>query len=470
MILDNDPPAAEPRGLSTGGHAVTHRFPRPVAGAVLGFTLCVTLSAHPAPAQSAEDAHTAVADTAAEVADTADTADSDASADTVADPGTPETVTAEDVKGLLDGLTEGVQAIESDVNKLKKLKISGYIQARMQWSQASADTVKANGSLTPANSDYFHIRRGRLKVTYDSSPLSQAVLYFDAGTDRTARLLEAYVTLLDPWTVLHGHSVTMGQFAVPFGYEVERSSSIRELPERSRAENVLFSGERDRGVKIVDNWTPKIQTVVAVLNGGGINNADFPNSDPTAAKDWTVRGRYVGGVVDAAVSYYKGRNLIPLTGADIVTDKKRFGADVQGYYQLPTLGGGSLKAEFYQGHDVNPDSTSALLTGGAATNPRLLKSGADAAHLATDVRGWYAMWVQNLGEKLQVAARHDAWDPNTDGEHDQYTRTSLALHYFYDGYTRLTVSYDAIKTEKKSGAVYADPKDNLLTVQLQHKF
>ena len=199
-------------------------------------------------------------------------------------------------------------------------------------------------------------------------------------------------------------------------------------------------------------------------------NADFPNSDPTAGKDWTVRGRYTGGVVDAAVSYYKGRNLIPLTGADIITDKTRFGADVQGYYQLPTLGGGSLKGEFYQGHDENADSSSALLTGGAATNPRLLKSGADAAHLATDVRGWYAMWVQNLGDKLQVAARHDRWDPNTRGAHDQYARTSLALHYFYDGNTRLTVSYDAIKSEKKSGAVYADPKDNLLIVQLQHKF
>ena len=435
-----------------------------IAGAVLSFTLCAALTAHSAHAQSTEDAQAAVADSAVGDAQTAvtDTAAEDAVA--------AGSVTAEDVKGLLDGLTEGVQTIQSDVDKLKKIKISGYIQARMQWSQASADTVKANGALTPANSDYFYIRRGRLKVTYDSSPLSQAVLYFDAGTDRTARLLEGYVTLLDPWTVLHGHSITMGQFIVPFGYEMERSSSVRELPERSRAENVLFSGERDRGVKIVDNWTPKIQTVVAVLNGGGINNADFPNSDPTAGKDWTVRGRYTGGVVDAAVSYYKGRNLIPLTGADIITDKTRFGADVQGYYQLPTLGGGSLKGEFYQGHDVNADSSSALLTGGAATNPRLLKSGADAAHLATDVRGWYAMWVQNLGDKLQVAARHDRWDPNTRGAHDQYARTSLALHYFYDGYTRLTVSYDAIKSEKKSGAVYADPKDNLLIVQLQHKF
>ncbi len=411
----------------------------------LGFALSLALVPHPTLAQSSEDA-------AAE------------------SPAPADSVTAEEVKGLLDGLTEGVQTIQSDVDKLKKIKISGYIQARMQWNQASADTVKASGSLTAANSDFFFIRRGRLKVTYDSGPLSQAVIYLDAGTDRIARLLEGYVTLLDPWTTQHIHSVTMGQFNVPFGYEIERSSSVRELPERSRAENVLFSGERDRGVKITNNWTPKLQTVFAVLNGGGINDANFPNADPTGGKDWTARGRYVGGVVDAAVSYYKGHALTPLTGDDIATDKKRFGADVQTYYQLPTLGGGSLKGEFYQGHDLNADSLSTLLTGGATANPRLLKSGADPMHLATDVRGWYAMCVQNLGEKAQFAGRHDEWDPNTDLAHDQYKRTSLALHYFYDGYTRVTLSYDVIKTEKKSGAIYSDPKDNLLTVQLQHKF
>lgn len=419
---------------------MTPRFLRPLAVSALVLTFSSLVTVHPAAAQDEESA-----------------APSD-------------TVTAEEVKGLLDGLTEGVQTIQSDVDKLKKIKITGYIQARMQWDQSSADSVKASGSLTAANKDFFFIRRGRLKVTYDSSPLSQAVIYFDGGTDRTVRLLEGYVTLMDPWTTGHSHSITMGQFNVPFGYEIERSSSVRELPERSRAENVLFSGERDRGVKVTSNWTPKVQTVFAVLNGGGINDANFPNADPTAGKDWVARGRYTGGVVDAAVSYYKGHAVTPLTGDDIVTDKKRFGADAQGYYQLPTLGGGSLKVEYYQGHDLNADSTSALLTGSTTANPRLLKAGADAMHLATDARGWYAMWVQNLGDKLQLTGRHDEWDPNSDLEHDQYKRTSLGLNYFYDGYTRFTVAYDAIKTEKKSGAVYADPKDNLLTVQLQHKF
>src|SRR6185503_19109887 len=139
-------------------------------------------------------------------------------------------------------------------------------------------------TIAPSNNERFYIRRGRLKLTYDSSPLSQAVVYFDgasSGSSINVRLLEAYVTLLDPWTVLHSHAVTVGQMNVPFGYELERSSSVRELPERSRAENVLFPGERDRGAKLVSQWSSQLETVLGVYNGPGISSADYPTADPT---------------------------------------------------------------------------------------------------------------------------------------------------------------------------------------------
>src|SRR5206468_3360899 len=209
------------------------------------------------------------------------------------------------------------QTMQSDTDKLKRFKFSGYVQVRWETAQNKDDSVKVEKSpavLTPANDERFYIRRARLKLTYDSSPLSQMVIYFDGGQDRTIRLLEAYLTLLDPWTVLHDHALTIGQMNVPFGYEIERSSSVRELPERSRAENVLFSGERDRGIKLVDLWTPQLETVVAVMNGGGINHPDFPNNDPTRGKDWMARARFSQGTGDAAVSYYSGRKRTPLTG------------------------------------------------------------------------------------------------------------------------------------------------------------
>jgi len=389
----------------------------------------------------------------------------------------------EDVRGRLEGMNEQLQTLQSDTDKLKKFKFSGYLQARWETAENKNDSVRITGTplaFTPANSERFYIRRGRLKLTYDSSPLSQAVVYFDGGTDRTIRLLEAYVTLLDPWTPLHQHALTMGQMNVAFGYEIERSSSVRELPERSRAENVLFAGERDRGVKIVSQWTPQFETVVGVLNGGGVNQPDFPNTDPTRQKDILARARFSQGTVDGAVSYYDGRNVTPLTGPDVLTDKTRLGLDAQVYYALPVLGGGSLKGEYYRGKEINPDSVRTMTTSSSAS-PRLLLSGADPTHFATNFLGWYAMWVQSLGERLQLAARYDVYDPNDALSLDDFKRTSVGLNWFYDGFTRVTVSYDAPKTRPapSGSARYnavspagrgADRHDNLWTLQVQHKF
>jgi len=391
----------------------------------------------------------------------------DAGADTAA-------VTHAELERILEGYTEQIQTMTSDLDKLKRVKFSGYLQARWETSENSSDSVKVAGNpyaVTSPNLGRFYIRRGRLKMTYDSSPLSQAVFYVDGGTDRTIRLLEAYVTLMDPWTALHRHQLTIGQQNVPFGYEIERSSSVRELPERSKAENVLFSGERDRGVKLVDQWTDRFQTTVALVNGGGINHVDFPNTDPTKAKDVLARARWSQGWFDAAASYYTGRNVTPLTGPDVATDKTRVGFDAQLFYALPRAGGGTLRGEWYGAHEVNPDSVKALVVAPTAANPvRLLAPGANPGHLATDAEGWYVMWVQNAGDRAQGVARYDRWDPNTDLAHDQFERWSLGVNYFWDGFTRITLSYDAIRTETKSGAQYVDPEDNLWTLQVQHKW
>ncbi len=374
------------------------------------------------------------------------------------------------MQGRLDVLTEQTQTMQSDLDKLKRIKISGYVQARYELNETSVDNVGWTSSSSTAktsNTNRFHIRRGRVKVTYDSSPLSQAVVYFDGGQDRTIRLLEAYITLKDLWTNEHIHQLSAGQFNVPFGYEIERSSSVRELPERSRAENVLFSGERDRGVTVTSQWTPQFQTVLGLLNGGGVNNSYFPNTDPTNGKDFVARARYSQGRIDGAVSYYTGRNSIPLAGKSYEHDKTRLGADAQYFYALPIVGGGTIRGEFYSGHEVNPDSVKALAPS------QTFAAGKEKGHMATDFVGWYAMWVQNAGDRLQFAARYDTYDPNADVEHDQYERIGLGMNFFYDGNTRVTVAYDVPMTDMKKTAPtdgYRDLKDNFWTLQLQHKF
>lgn len=394
-----------------------------------------------------------------------------AQSDSARDSAAAAAPSTEEVMSRLESMGEQLQTLQVDTDKLKRFKFSGYVQARWLHAENQSDTVKVSGvplTLNPANQERFFIRRARLKLTYDASPLSQGVVYLNGGEDRFVKLLEAYVMLLDPWTPDHRNSLTFGQFNVPFGYEIERSSSVREMLERSRAQNVLFPGERDRGIRLVNPWTPRLETAVSVLNGGGIQNVNFPDTDPSSGKDLTLRARYSQGTIDAAVSLYDGRETIPLTGPDVEVDRTRIGGDAQFYYALPRLGGGSLKGEYYAGTNVNSDSVTALLVRTGDT--LLVRPLRDPAHLATDFQGGYIMLVQNLGEQFQVAGRYDWYDQNVDLDHDQYKRVGVAAHYFYDGYTRFTIEYDIPTTEKKIGSGYQDPKDNTWTFQAQIKF
>src|SRR6185436_1565075 len=105
------------------------------------------------------------------------------------------------------------------------------------------------------------------------------------------------------------------------------------------------------------------------FNGGGINDPNFPTTDPSGGKDRLARARYSQGTFDAAVSWYDGRALIPLTGTDVILDRTRLGADLQIFYTLPTAGGGSLRGEFYTGDNPNADSLRVLINAPTTANP-----------------------------------------------------------------------------------------------------
>jgi hypothetical protein len=285
-------------------------------------------------------------------------------------------------------------------------------------------------------------------------------------------MLDGYLALTDPRTAEPKHQLWVGQFNVPFGYEIERSSSLREVPERSRMENVLFPGERDRGIKLASAWTPRLETVLAVLNGGGIGSAEFPATDPSRAKDWLARVRGTFGTFDLALSGYAGKAVVPFTGPDVTLPRTRAGVDAQVYYELARLGGGTVRGEFWTGHQVNPDSVNALSVRPSSANPVTFPlAGVNLNHFATDFAGGYAMWVQNLGGTLQVAARYERFDPNVDVDHDQFARWNLAAHWFWQGLTRFTVAYEIPRTDRADGSGgFVDPKDNLWTLQFQHTF
>ena len=389
----------------------------------------------------------------------------------------------QELKDRADGVSENMATLNSDVVILKWVKISGYVQARYEYNDSSQNGVASGYDATKnLNANNFYIRRGRIKFTVQPGSSSKYVIYFDASKN-TVSLKEAYVEL-SKTVQKHTLALTFGQFNWPFGYEIEYSSSKRDFPERSLAENKLFKGERDRGANLT--WTlPKyLQFNVGLFQGYGIEDKNFTWFDPTKAKDVIARTKLKLGMVDFGLSGYWVKTYIPGSAAvagvttwydangngvidpgeykttgpkaaipAVEKDKKRFGADAQVYLDFLPIGGTGIRGELYLAKDYNDKAKDSL----------------------ANETGWYIWLSQNIFTKFGAAVRYDYWDPNTDenAKNDATGTLSLAFHYFWDSYVRVTAAYD-IPHRLKGNSIFSkhedDIKDNRFTLQFQFMF
>jgi len=80
-----------------------------------------------------------------------------------------------EVKGAVDGINETVLETKSTLDALKKIKISGYIQAQYQVAESASIGSYAGGNFPQNVKSRFQVRRGRFKINYDND-LTQYVL------------------------------------------------------------------------------------------------------------------------------------------------------------------------------------------------------------------------------------------------------------------------------------------------------
>ena len=165
--------------------------------------------------------------------------------------------------------------------------------------------------------------------------------------------------------------ITLGQMNWPFGYEVPRSSSEREPPERSEFLRSMFPGERDRGIKISAPLNSRLQWELGAFSGTGTENRPLPFynagsfADNNSRKDLVGHARYrVNDSLSVNLSGYLGRaggtNITQ--GASMffvpLQNKRRWGADFQWYSaSLPV----SLMGEYVKARDpyISSSATSA---------------------------------------------------------------------------------------------------------------
>ena len=244
-----------------------------------------------------------------------------------------------DVDMIKEAVNEPEGAIQttiSDVKKLKKVKVSGYVQARYEYDQSAADG---------ANKNAFNVRRARLKVAAQPTDKTALTLQIDLGggsEEKSVATKDAYLEYFFRADPFKGPTLTAGQTKWPFGYQVVQSSSVRETPERARVIRTLFPGERDRGVKYSTAQDGRVFWEAGVFNGTGANTSDNNNE-----KDLVGRARCrFSDNLDAGISWYIGEALVS-TDPTVEHDKTRYGADFQYYLQNT-----SLKAEYVTGKDL----------------------------------------------------------------------------------------------------------------------
>jgi hypothetical protein len=373
-------------------------------------------------------------------------------------------------EGKINALDERVLVNEADLGKLTKIKVSGYVQA--QWENYGKDLVRTND---PTNN--FYIRRARVKFTYEALDGVKFVIQPDFSTGNLS-LKDAYAVVNIP--KLKDFTLWAGQFNRP-DYEVEYSSSQREVLERSRFIRAIYPGEREIGVKLeYTGSTIPLKFQLMALNG---NFTGSQAKDVDSKKD--LMGRLVYSVklpsagigIDLGPNFYYGGNraktnpyILQSNGvADSINvgdylGKKWVGCEIQIFADY--LGGTAIKGEYVSGLN----STASTI----ASTTTMAQKKADPNKLK-NFSGYYFYFIKNIGPKNQFVAKYDFYDPNTKLSGDAaknelfYKTLTLAWQYYLNDNIRLSLNYEMPENETNATNT-TNLKDNVLGVRIQAKF
>jgi len=337
----------------------------------------------------------------------------------------------------ISGVEERLATAESSLDKLTKIKVSGYIQAQyFHYEQASNYPY-----------DNFMVRRARVKVVYEPTDGVAFTLEPDFQPGNLS-IKNAFVQLNEPW--LKTFSLWAGKFDRP-DYEVEYSSSNLECLERSRVITTLYPDEKAIGFKLEampHKTNLKIQ--LALLNGnegytftdatGATLNAAQNNVDFDGFKDLMARVTYafklgkIGGLTIGAHEYYGHvkANSHDLLHSDYTYNKtetnvgssiRRTWTGVEAQLYLDVLGGLAIKGEYIVGINGTPG----YYNTSSAVSPTVLSMKGDTLMqtitttntstlrpaIERNFMGYYVYLIKNIGKRNQFAIRYDYYDPNT---------------------------------------------------------
>ena len=420
---------------------------------------------------------------------------------------------AEEVKTTLstDSLQKLTESTKHEVENLKKLKVSGWVQAQYQIAETKGASGFDGGNFLPDQYQRFMIRRGRVKFTY-SQKLSQYVLQVNLS-ERGVNLVEIFGKVTDPWT--KSLSLTAGVMNRPFGFEIQQSSADRETPERSRFTQVLLPNERDLGAMLTYQPVKGSLLYGLKVDGGFFsgNGIAVPGTtsvggaglvDTDNFKDFIGRAHYKKSFsgekysIGLGISHYNGG--IALESDSLYNLYNTNGSFAWTRIDSTTIVKGTKSPRVYSGADFQFSVKSILgittlrgeyITGTQSGSLKENKSPNVSVVNSTNTverkfNGGYVYFIQRIAKtKHEFAVKFEWYDPNTKvSSKDVINKTTLTasdLRYdmlglgyinYWDDNVKFMVYYNFVQNEKGDGlAGYSkDIKDNVLTFRMQYRF
>ncbi len=412
---------------------------------------------------------------------------------------------------MLDTSTKQGKGLYPVYNQFDHLRISGYMQPQLQFSEERGIKSFEGGDFEKEANNRFMLRRGRIRFDYThfttkNKPLALFAFQFD-GTERGVNIRDFWGRLYESkWELF---SITAGMFARPFGYEVNVSSSDRESPERGRMSQILMKTERDLGLMLTLDARNKyfplqwLKIDLGLFNGQGLaGTRDYDShkdiigriamkSTKINRSAWKLSAAtsfYYGGITNQnntwAIMKGEGAQAVfyidssaSLNGRN--SPRRYFGADAQ--LKIPTaIGQTELRAEWISGVQTGTLASSES-PGIYPTN----SSGIALNLYQRNFNGAYFYFIQNLfKDKWQLLAKYDWYDPNTKvagleinpikgfGKTDiKYSTLGVGVLHHINTQVKATFYYAMVNNESTAVPGYhSDLADDVFTFRLQFKF
>jgi hypothetical protein len=326
-----------------------------------------------------------------------------------------------------------------------KILWGGYVQFQYQ------DTDRKGSS----SFDAFRFRRVRIGFNDEVNPRLNLRVSFDLAAGNNQNQTQ----MRDGWAVydfsggakLGRDRVWAGQMPITLGYELERSSADREVPERSQYNQILFNTERSRGIRVRhEGNTGRLEA--AVMNALSINDPEQANlsSGPGNKLAILVGGRLNHRHGSVGISGFAGDR--PAYTVNDVTSPlvpRRFAyldGDYKGFL-TPRL---TLRGEIMTGRDRLPNATPGV---NRVDNP---------------MAGYHLLGTYQLSAKELFALRWEHFDPNT-------SAGGNALHGIAASYVRNLTSMSRLMLGHEifvdqSRASQGQTRYEVTTLRLQVRF